>query len=421
MGMTLAQKILARASGNRYVLPGEYVMASIDLVMANDSGLKTIIPVLEEAGVKKLFDPARIVVVFDHYAPASTVEQADLHRNLREALLRFGISNLYDVGTGIEHQVLLEKGWVMPGDLIVAGDSHTTTHGALGAAATGIGSSEVAYVMATGKLWFRVPDTIKFILDGSLPTGVTAKDIILYIAGKYSAGAAQYKAIEFTGTTVDEMSLESRLTISNMAVEIGAKFAFFKPDIKVEDYLSGRKQKSYQPVFADADAQYQAEYDISVSGLEPQVAVPYAVDKAVPVSHLIGTRVHQALLGSCTNGRLEDLRMAAGILHGRKVSPDTRLLVAPASSEIYRQALVEGIIEVLAASGAILCPAGCGACFGSHLGLLGAGETCIATINRNFQGRMGNPDSRVFLASPATVAASAVEGRITDPRQYLSR
>ena len=419
--MTLAQKILARASGRKQVKPGEYVTADIDLVMANDSGLKTIIPVLEEAGVKKLWDPARIVVVFDHYSPASTVDQADLHRKIRAVLKKFGIDNFYDVGTGIEHQVLVEKGWVGPGELIVAGDSHTTTHGAFGAAATGIGSSEVAYAMTTGKLWFRVPETIRFVLNGSLTPGIMSKDIILYIAGQYSASVAQYRAVEFTGTAASEMSLESRMTMSNMAVEIGAKFAFFEPDRKVEEYLLGRKRKPYNPVYADGDAEYKAEYEIDVSGLEPQVALPYAVDNIAPVSKVTGTRVHQALLGSCTNGRIEDLRIAAGILRGRKVNRDTRLLVAPASGEVYRQAISEGIIEVLMDAGAVLCPAGCGACFGSHLGLLGTGETCIATINRNFRGRMGSPDSEVFLASPATVAASAVEGRIADPRKYLSR
>lgn len=419
--MTLAQKILARASGRQNVQVGEYITAGIDLVMANDSGLKTIIPVLNEAGIKKLWDPARIVVVFDHYSPASTVDQANLHRKTREALRKFGITNFYDVGTGIEHQVLIEKGWVMPGDLIVAGDSHTTTHGAFGAAATGIGSSEVAYAMSTGQLWFKVPETIRFILSGILLPGVASKDIILYLAGKYSGSVAQYKAIEFAGSVAREMSLDSRMTMSNMAVEIGAKFAFFEPDRRVEQYLSGRKRKAYAPVFADRDAFYEAEYEIDVSDLTPQISMPYTVDNVVPVSCVAGTIVHQALLGSCTNGRIEDLRVAAGILLGRKVNQGTRLLVTPASTEVYRQAVAEGIIEVLSSAGAVLCPAGCGACFGSHLGLLGTGEACIATINRNFRGRMGSPDSQVFLASPATVTASAVAGRITDPRQYLSR
>jgi len=419
--MTLAQKILARASGRQNVQVGEYITAGIDLVMANDSGLKTIIPVLNEAGIKKLWDPARIVVVFDHYSPASTVDQANLHRKTREALRKFGITNFYDVGTGIEHQVLIEKGWVMPGDLIVGGDSHTTTHGAFGAAATGIGSSEVAYAMSTGQLWFKVPETIRFILSGILLPGVASKDIILYLAGKYSGSVAQYKAIEFAGSVAREMSLDSRMTMSNMAVEIGAKFAFFEPDRRVEQYLSGRKRKAYAPVFADRDAFYEAEYEIDVSDLTPQISMPYTVDNVVPVSCVAGTIVHQALLGSCTNGRIEDLRVAAGILLGRKVNQGTRLLVTPASTEVYRQAVAEGIIEVLSSAGAVLCPAGCGACFGSHLGLLGTGEACIATINRNFRGRMGSPDSQVFLASPATVTASAVAGRITDPRQYLSR
>ncbi|MBN2239472.1 MAG: 3-isopropylmalate dehydratase large subunit [Dehalococcoidales bacterium] len=418
MGMTLAEKILARASGKDSVKPGDYVTANVDLVMANDSGLKTIIPILEEAGIKKLWDTSKIVAVFDHYSPPSTTIHADLHKKTREALRKYGVENLYDVGTGIEHQVLIENGWVVPGELIVAGDSHTTTHGAFSAAATGIGSSEAAYVIATGRLWFRVPETIRFIMTGALPPGIMSKDIILYIAGKYSSSAAQYRAIEFTGPVAEQMSLESRLTVSNMAMEIGAKFAFFEPDRKVDDYLSTRTCEPYHPVYADKDAAYKAEYEIDISGLEPQAAMPYTVDNVRPVTEIAGKVIHQALLGSCTNGRIEDLRTAADILRGKKVHPGTRLLVAPASSEVYRQAAEEGIIEILLVAGAILCPAGCGACFGSHLGLLADGETCIATINRNFRGRMGSPESEVYLASPATVAASAIEGRIADPRNY---
>ncbi|HEY93698.1 MAG TPA: 3-isopropylmalate dehydratase large subunit [Dehalococcoidia bacterium] len=418
MGMTLAQKILARASGKQEVQAGEYVTADIDLVMANDSGLKNIIPVLNEAGVKKLWDPARIVAVFDHYSPPATVEQAELHRRIRDSLKSFGVKNIYDVGVGIEHQVLVEYGWVVPGELIVAGDSHTTTHGALGAAATGIGSSEVAYVMATGKLWFRVPETIKFTLTGVLLPMVTSKDVILHIAGNYSTSVAQYMAIEFTGQAARDMSLESRLTMSNMSVEIGAKFAFFEPDEKVEEYLAGRITKQYKPVNADKDAVYRAEYEIDVSSLPPLVALPYEVDNIKPVSELTGTVIHQALLGSCTNGRIEDLRIAADIIKGRKAHHDTRFLVVPASAEVYSQAAVEGLIEVFLEAGATICPPGCGACFGTHMGLLAEGENCIASINRNFRGRMGSPGSRVYLASPATVAASAIEGKIADPRIF---
>jgi len=300
-----------------------------------------------------------------------------------------------------------------------AGDSHTTTHGALGAAATGIGSSEVAYVMATGNLWFRVPETIKFILSGVLPPMVTSKDVILHIAGKYSTSVAQYMAIEYTGQASKEMSLESRLTMTNMSVEIGAKFAFFEPDEKVEEYLAGRTTKQYKPVHPDKDAVYKAEYEIDVSNLSPQVALPYEVDNVKSVSELTGTRIHQALLGSCTNGRIEDLRIAAEIIEDRKVHHNTRFLVIPASSDVYTQAISEGLIEIFTRAGGVICPPGCGACFGSHMGLLADGENCIASINRNFRGRMGSPDSKVFLASPATVAASVVEGKIADPRNYL--
>jgi len=300
--------------------------------------------------------------------------------------------------------------------LVVGADSHTISYGALGAAASGIGHSEMAYVFTTGKLWFKVPETIKFIIEGSLPPRVSSKDVILSLAGKYSVEAAQYKAVEFTGAACNDLSIAGRITMCNMAAEIGAKFAFFETDKKTTDYLMERTQRHFDVVAADSDASYEAVYHEDVSTLEPQVASPFSVDNVKPVSKVGDIKIHQAVLGSCTNARLEDLRMAAEVMAGKKVHPDVRMLVIPASWEVYRDALREGIIMRLSESGAIICNAGCGPCMGGHMGLLASGEACIATTNRNFKGRMGSPESELYLASPATVAASAITGKITDPR-----
>jgi len=417
MGMTLAQKILARASGKSEAEPGEYVTANVDLAMAHDA-MAAVVLILNEAGISKVWDPNKVVCLLDHYTPSPTAQMAQARQLVENAVKALNIRNFYGQHAGVCHQVLVEKGFALPGQLIVGTDSHTTTYGAFGAAGTGIGFSEMAYVLTTGKLWFRVPETIRFLLWGTLPPRVMSKDIILYIAGKYSTTVAQYKAVEFTGTVARELSIASRMTMSNMSVEIGAKFGFFEPDEKVKQYLSTRTDKPFDCVSPDEDAVYEAEYEVDVSNLEPQVALPFAVDNVKPVSEAGDIKVHQAVLGSCTNGRLEDLRVAADILAGRKVNPDTRLLVIPASAEVYKEAITESILRTLVDSGAIICPAGCGPCFGAHMGLLASGESCIASINRNFKGRMGSPEAKVYLGSPATVAASAIEGRIADPRKY---
>jgi len=417
MGATLAQKILARASGRGEVEPGQYVTANIDLAMMTDQ-MYAVFRMLVEAGIKKIWDPNKVVCLLDHYAPSPTVESAEVGKKTREVVKAFNIKNFYGERAGIAHQVLPERGWIVPGELIVATDSHTTTYGAFGAAGTGIGVSEMAYVLTTGTLWFKVPETIKFHMVGKLEPGVMSKDLILYIAGKYSAEVAQYKSVEFTGPVAQEMSLASRMTMSNMAVEIGAKFGFFEPDEKVTQYLTHRTDKSFDLLKADEEAIYERIYEIDVSALEPQVAVPFAVDNVKSISEVGEVRVDQAVLGSCTNGRLEDLRIAAKILEGREVHPDTRLLVIPASAEVYKEAVKEGILSVLIEAGGVICNPGCGPCFGAHMGLLASGETCVASINRNFKGRMGSPESKVYLASPATVAASAIEGKIADPRNY---
>ena len=418
MPMTMAEKILARASGREEVHPGQYVTVRIDLAMAHE-GLAGVFMSLARTGWTKVWNPSRIVALLDHYVPAPTERAAEIQKVVRSAVKLWGIENFYGERAGICHQVLPEKGHVLPGMLIVGTDSHTTTYGAFGAAGTGIGFSEMAYVFATGQLWFKVPETIRFHLSGTLPRAVTAKDIILSLAGTYSAEVAQYKAVEFTGPVASAMTLASRMTMSNMAVEIGAKFGFFVPDKKVRDFLKGRSRGAFSPIHPDVNARYDETYEIDVSSLAPQVAFPFSVDNVRPVSEAGDVKIHQAFIGSCTNGRLEDLHAAADVLKGKKVNPDVRLLVIPASWEIYRQAMKDGTLEILIDAGAVIANSSCGPCFGAHMGLLGAEENCIATTNRNFRGRMGSAKSQVFLASPATVAASAVEGRIADPRAYL--
>ena len=417
MGATLAQKILARASGLKGVESGQYVTANIDLAIMSDN-LGFVYKILMEAGIQKVWDPNKIVGILDHFSPSPTVQAAEAAKNVRKIVKALNVKNFYDQRLGVAHQVLPELGWILPGELIVDTDSHTTAYGALGAAGTGIGTSEMAYVLTTGQLWFEVPETINFYLAGVLKPGIMSKDIILHIAGKYSTEVAQYKSIEFTGQVAHDMTLSSRMTMSNMAVEIGAKFGFFEPDEKVSKYLSGRTSKKYTPLFADKDATYEKTYEIDVSTLEPQVAFPYTIDNVKPISQADNIPVDQAILGSCTNGRLEDLEVAAKILKGRKVNSNTRFLVIPASVDVYKQAMSEGLMHQFIDSGAIICNPGCGPCFGAHQGLLASGEACIASINRNFKGRMGSPDAKVYLASPATVAASAIEGKIADPRNY---
>jgi homoaconitate hydratase family protein len=324
---------------------------------------------------------------------------------------------LYDVGSGICHQLLPEEGWVKPGDIAVGADSHTCTYGALGAFATGIGSTEIAAVFLSGKLWFKVPETMKCEVEGKLPKGVTPKDVILKIISKVKADGATYKAVEFSGQTVKEMSVSGRMTLCNMAVEMGAKTGIVEPDEKVEEFLGERGIKKIEHFSDDKDCKYSEVLKFQVDELEPQIACPYRVDNVKPVSDVEGLKVDQAFIGSCTNGRLEDLEGAAQVLKGNKVR--ARTLVIPASKEIYLQALKEGLIEVFLDSGCVVCNPGCGPCPGGHMGLLGKGEVCISTSNRNFRGRMGSPESEVYLASPLTVAASAIEGKITDPRKMV--
>lgn len=415
MSMTCAERILARASGSDKVEPGEYVSAAVDKAMCNE-GFAAVFMHLGAAGVKAVWDPGRVVVVMDHYVPAPTERAATIHQLVRAGVEHYGIAHFYDGRFGIAHQVMMEKGHVRPGELIVGTDSHTCTYGALGAASCGIGFSEMAYVLATGRLWFRVPETKRFYLHGTLAPPMTSKDAILKIAGDHSAEMAQYESLEFAGEGAREMSIEARLTMSNMAVELGAKFCFFETDDKAAACLDVWCGEECEPLTFDAEARVAKTFEMDLSELEPQVALPHTVDNVKPVSQLERTEVQQAVLGSCTNGRLEDLRLAASVLAGQRVHPRVRLLVIPASWKVYRQAVEEGTLGAIIEAGGVVLNAGCGPCFGAHGGLLAPGERCISSTNRNFQGRMGSDQAEVYLASPATVAASAVAGYITDPR-----
>ena len=419
MGMTMAEKAFTRASGRKVVTPGEYLTAPIDLLLINDRGFLDTYEALLQGGLMKVWDPDRIVVVIDHSVPAPSVAGAEEHQKIRNYVQSLKIKHFYDVAEGIEHQLLIERGHIRPGLLMVGGDSHTTTHGALGAAASGIGATEVAYAMVKGSLWFRVPPTIKFVLKGILPKGVSAKDIVLKIAGQYSIEVGQYKSVEFAGSGAEALSVEERLNMSNMGVEIGAKFAFFKVDGKTLDYLKGKTTGPLEPFGPDPDARYETVYEMDVSSLEPHVACPHSVGNVKPISEIGDIPVQQAFLGSCTNAQAEDLERAAAILKGRKIHPKTRMLVVPASREIYLRLVKSGAAQAFLEAGVMIGTPGCSACGGQNPGVLAAGETAISGANRNFEGRMGSPKSFIYLGSPETVAASAIEGKIADPRKYV--
>jgi len=415
--MNITEKILAQASGEKEVSPGETVEARIDVAMVHDLTGPLAVESFNKIGVGKVWDNNGIVVILDHQVPADSVRSAELQKIMRAFAKEQGIKNFYDVGQGgICHQIMAEKGYVKPGQVIVGADSHTCTYGAIGAFATGIGSTEMAAVFATGKLWFRVPRVIKIDVAGKFQKLVTPKDLILELIARIGADDAIYKGIEFTGPTIRNMSVDGRMTICNMVVEMGAKNGIVEPDEITLRYLTSRTKERVNPVKSDPDADYERMVELDAADLEPQVACPPAVDNVKSVSEMERVEIDQAFIGSCTNGRLEDLRLAASIFKRRKVNPGVRTIVIPASQEIYLQALKEDLIETFMKAGAVVCNPTCGPCLGGHLGLLAPEEVCISSSNRNFVGRMGSQKARVFLASPATVAASAVTGRITDPR-----
>ena len=416
--MNICEKILARASGKKEVSPGEIVEAKVDMAMVNEITGPLAIEAFHEIGIEKVWDNQRIVMVLDHQIPADSVKSAELHKIMRKFAKNQEIQHFYDVGFGgVCHQVMVEKGHVRPGELIVGADSHTCTYGALGAFGTGIGSTEMAAVFATGRIWLKVPETIKISVTGTFQKFVTAKDLILNVIGQIGADGALYKAIEFNGSTIESLSISERMTLCNMAVEAGAKTGIINPDEKTILYVRNRTHEPFKPLTSDFDAEYEKTIEIDVSGLEPQIACPHSVDNVKSASEVEGTPINQAFIGSCTNGRIEDLRLAAEIIKGRKISNGVRFLVTPASQEVYLQALREGLLETFVEAGACVCNPTCGACFGGHMGLLADGETCISSSNRNFIGRMGSPKAKIYLASPATVAASAIKGEITDPRR----
>ncbi|MEM2272656.1 MAG: homoaconitase large subunit [Candidatus Bathyarchaeia archaeon] len=419
-GMTISEKILAHAAGLDHVKPGDIVDAKVDMAMANDITGPLAIKMFKRIGLKKVWDNKRIVLVLDHQVPADSAKSAELHKIMREFAREQGIELLYDVGDGgVCHQVMIEGGHVKPGDLIIGADSHTCTYGALGAFATGVGSTDMAAVFATGKLWLRVPQTIKINVTGGFQELVGPKDLILHIIGKIGADGAIYKAIEFTGPTIRGMSISGRLTLCNMVVETGAKNGIIEPDEKAIEYVRNRADKPFKIFKSDEDADYERTINFNVDSLEPMVACPHSVDNVKPVKDVEGVEIDQAFLGSCTNGRLEDLEAAARILRGKRIKRGVRMIVTPASTQVYLEALKRGLIEIFIRAGACVSNPTCGACFGGHMGLLAPGEVCISSSNRNFVGRMGSPEAMIYLASPATVAASAVEGKITDPRRFL--
>ncbi len=417
MGKTLAEKILSAKSGTD-ARAGDIVISRVDFAFVQDTTGPLTLRQFQESGFTRPASPQACAIFMDHAAPSPNREQANDHLFLRRFASETGCQ-LFEVGQGVCHQIVAEQ-FACPGDVIVGADSHTVTGGALGAFATGMGSSDVAIAMALGKNWFRVPATIKIDVTGRFPKGVYVKDLILYLIGKIGAEGANYKALEFTGPAVARMTVSQRLTIANMAVEAGAKVGLFPADEVTGAYLEAQGRGArYRPLQPDDDAVYERVIEINAGRLVPTVARPHTVDNTAAVTELKGTKIQQVFIGTCTSGRLEDLAIAARILRGKQKHKDVRLLVAPASRAVMEAALRAGYIRTLVKAGAIILPAGCAACLGVHQGVLGDGESCLSTANRNFKGRMGNPDSFIYLASPATAAASALTGEITDPREVL--
>jgi len=415
----IIERILSRASDRDRVSPGEIIEANIDCAMVNEITGHLTIKYFHEVGAKEVWDRDRIVLVLDHTIPAGSVEAAELHKIMREFGREQKIKAFYDVGMGgISHQVMIEKGHVKPGDVIVGADSHTCTYGAVGAFSTGIGSTEMASVFITGRLWFKVPKVIEIKVNGNFRKFVTPKDLFLKVAKILGVSGANYRGLEFKGSTIKDMSIAGRMTICNMAIEVGAKAGIVEADEKTLEYLKGRTSEQFFIAKSDEDVEYERSLDLSVDDLPPLVSCPDAVDNVKPVSEVEGVELDQVFIGSCTNGRMEDLRLVADILKGKKVSDRTRLIIIPASQDVFLDALREGLIETFLLSGATVANPTCGACYGGHLGVLASGEVCLSTTNRNFVGRMGSPKSKVYLVSPATAVASAIKGRITDPTSF---
>lgn len=420
--MTITEKIIASHTGRESVKAGEIVDAKLDVVLANDVTAPIAIRELRKMGREHVFDPEKVCLVMDHFAPCANVKAADACKYVRDFAKENQLPLFFDVGTmGIEHALLPEKGIALPGMLIIGGDSHTCTYGALGAFSTGMGSTDIAAGMAIGELWFKVPESIRFEYRGHLPEFITGKDLILYTIGRIGVDGALYRAMEFAGEAIHELDMDGRFTMCNMAIEAGAKNGIIAPDDKTIAYVKkhNRSNKPCRVFQSDDDAVFADQYVFDVSDMEPQVAFPHLPGNTRPVSEGSGIAIDQVVIGSCTNGRLDDLRAAAAVLKGQKIHPYTRTIIIPATNEIYRAAFREGLIDIFLDAGAAVSTPTCGPCFGGHMGLLSAGEKAVSTTNRNFIGRMGSPGSEVYLASPYVAAASAVKGRIADPREVV--
>ena len=416
-GQTITQKILAAHAGKDYVAPGELILAKVDIALGNDITAPFAIKAFKEAGAHRVFDPERVVLVADHFAPNKDIPSAIQCQILRQFAQEQGLTHFYEGGDmGVEHALLPEKGLVGPGDLIIGADSHTCTYGALGAFASGVGSTDLAAAMITGECWFKVPESIRLNFTGRRSMWVTGKDLILYTIGDIGVDGARYLAMEFTGEAIRDLPMSDRFSMANMAVEAGAKNGIIAPDDVTLDYVTGRTLRPFNLFHSDENASYTFEKNYDIGGLEPQVAFPPSPANVRPLSQVGEVPIDQAVIGSCTNGRIEDLRLAAQVLEDRRVARGVRLIVIPATPAVYRQALEEGLLEIFMDAGAVIGPPTCGPCLGGHMGILAPGETAIATTNRNFVGRMGHPQSFVYLANPAVTAASAVAGRIVGPQ-----
>ncbi|MFC1992198.1 3-isopropylmalate dehydratase large subunit [Chloroflexota bacterium] len=418
--MTLVEKILAANTGRSKVSPGEFLNARPDLILGNDITAPIAIKEFQKLGIDKVFDPKKVVMVPDHFVPNKDIPSAEQAKLMREFCSKQGTLYFETGRVGIEHVFLPEKGLVLPGDVVIGADSHTCTYGALGAFATGMGSTDIAAAMATGDIWMKVPPTIKLVYHGNLGKWVGGKDLILYTIGQIGVDGALYAAMEFTGEAIDNLSMDGRFTMANMAVEAGAKAGMFRVDNKTQLYVKSRAKREYKVYEPDADAEYSQILEFDVSSLEPQVALPHSPANARPVSQVGDVEIDQAVIGSCTNGRLEDLQMAARILKGKNIHSKLRCIIIPGSQQVYLDAMNEGLIEIFIRAGAVVSTPTCGPCIGGYMGILAEGERCISTTNRNFVGRMGSPKSEIYLSSPAVAAASAITGRISSPAEIKS-
>lgn len=416
MSQTFAEKILARKAGLSHTVPGQIVEITPDVALSHDN-TAPIYGIFKRMGATRVFNPKMHAIFIDHAAPAPTTKHAENHRIIREFVAEQDIRNFFDVGRGICHQVLVEEGLALPGEIVLGSDSHSPHAGVMGAFGAGIGRSEMASIWAVGSLWLRVPESMRITVTGKFHPGVTAKDLALKVIGDLKADGALYMSVEWHGEAITALDLSQRATLPNMMAEMGAKNSYIPPDEKVLAYLDSRARRSFEVVYPDPDAQYTRSYTYDAAHIEPMIACPHTVDNVVPLSQVAGTRVQQAFIGTCTNGRLEDLAAAAAVLKGRKIAAGTRLLVIPASSQVYMEALKAGHIETMLQAGALIQSPGCGPCMGNHMGVPAVGEVCISTANRNFRGRMGTKESDVYLASPVVVAATAVAGVIVHPEE----